>query len=145
MKIRLISQNVSHGFLIFRKDFIRYLVAQGHEVFAFALDYTPTSQKAVEDLGAIPVSYQLNKTGLNPIRDVRDTYRLYKALKELAPDVLKGLGYIHTPGKQGMSLKKRLLQRIYGLMCSMGYALADKSLFLNSDDPKYLSRVAFLN
>ena len=172
MKICLISQNVTPGLLIFRKDFIRFLVNKGHEVYAFAIDYTPESLKALEDLGAIPVSYQLNKTGLNPIKDIRDTYRLYKTLKKLLPDVvfsffvkpsiygsiaaglagvprkiamLEGLGYIHTPCKQGMSLKKRLLQRVHGLLCSIGYAFADKVLFLNPDDPRDLSRVAFLN
>jgi hypothetical protein len=41
MKICLISQNVTPGLLIFRRDFIRFLVAIGHEVYAFALDYTP--------------------------------------------------------------------------------------------------------
>jgi len=172
MKICLISQNVTPGLLIFRKHFIRFLVNKGHEVYAFAIDYTPESLKALEDLGAIPVSYQLNKTGLNPIKDIRDTYRLYKTLKKLLPDVvfsffvkpsvygsiaaglagvprkiamLEGLGYIHTPCKQGMSLKKRLLQRVHGLLCSIGYAFADKVLFLNPDDPRDLSRVAFLN
>lgn len=172
MRIFLISQNVSPGFLIFRKDFIRYLVSQGHEVYAFALDYTSESEKAVEALGAIPVAYQLNKTGLNPVSDIRDTVRLYKTLKKLLPDVvfsffvkpsiygtiaaslagvsrkiamLEGLGYIHTPSKQGMTFKKWVLQRVHGLLCSAGYAFADKVLFLNGDDPKDLSRVAFLN
>jgi len=172
MKICLISQNVSPGILIFRKDLIRYLVAHGHEVYAFALDYTPKSQKAVEELGAIPVSYLFNKTGLNPIEDIRDTYRLYKILKRLSPDVvfsffvkpsiygtvaaalaevprkivmLEGLGYIHTPSKYGMPFKKRVLQLVHGLLCSVGYAFADKVLFLNPDDSRDLSRVAFLN
>lgn len=172
MKICLISQTVSPGFLIFRKDFIRYLVLQGYEVYAFALDYTAESRALVEKLGAIPVSYQLNKAGLNPVMDVRDTFRLYKTLKKLAPDVvfsffvkpsiygsiaaglagvprkiamLEGLGYIHTPGKQGMTYKKRVLQRVHGLLCSVGYAFADKVLFLNADDPRDLSRVAFLS
>lgn len=36
MKICLISQNASPGFLIFRKEFKRYLVEQGHVVYVFA-------------------------------------------------------------------------------------------------------------
>ena len=31
MNIFLVSQNASPGFTIFRKDFIRYLVNQGHQ------------------------------------------------------------------------------------------------------------------
>ena len=172
MKICFISQNVSPGILIFRKDLIRYLIKQGHEVYAFALDYTPETITSLETLGAVPVYYQLNKTGLNPLSDIRDTYRLYKTLKELSPDVvfsffvkpsiygsiaaglagvprkiamLEGLGYIHTLTQQGVTFKKRVLQRVHGLLCSVGYAFVNKVLFLNPNDPKDLSRVAFLN
>jgi glycosyltransferase involved in cell wall biosynthesis len=172
MKICLISQNVTPGLLIFRKDFIRYLVLQGYDVYAFALDYTTESRKAVADFGVTPVSYRLNKTGLNPFADIRDTYHLYKALKDLSPDIvlsffvkpsiygsiaaglagvprkiamLEGLGYIHTPTQHGTTFKKFVLKYLHGLLCSFGYAFADKVLFLNPDDPIDLSRVAFLN
>lgn len=172
MKILLISQNASPGLVIFRKDFIEYLVSQGHKVYAFAIDYTPESRSIVEAMGAIPVDYSLSKTGMNPFVDLRDTWRLSRQLKCIAPDVvfgffvkpsiygalaawlagvprciamLEGLGYIHTPSKDGMSFKKRLLQRVHGLLCTIGYAFANKVLFLNQDDPKDLSRVAFLN
>ena len=49
MNICLISQNASPGFTIFRKDFIRYLVNQGHQVYAFAIDYTEDSRSKVQD------------------------------------------------------------------------------------------------
>jgi len=172
MKIVLISQNVSPGFLIFRKDFIRYLAERGHAVYAFAVDYTAETKKAIKDMGGIPVSYQLDKAGLSPLSDILNTFRLYRALKKIAPDVvfsffvkpslygtiaaglagvprkiamLEGLGYIHTPTQLGMTFKKRVLQRVHGFLCGLAYAFADKVLFLNPDDPKCLSRVAFLN
>lgn len=172
MKVALISQNASPGLLIFRKDFIEYLVNQGCEVYAFAIDYKAESRSVVKAMGAIPVDYSLSKTGINPFVDLRDTWRLSRQLKCIAPDVvfgffvkpsiygalaawlagvprriamLEGLGYIHTPSKYGMSFKKRLLQRVHGLLCTIGYAFANKVLFLNQDDPKDLSRVAFLN
>lgn len=172
MKVALISQNASPGLLIFRKDFIEYLVNQGCEVYAFAIDYKTESRSVVKAMGAIPVDYSLSKTGMNPFVDLRDTWRLSRQLKCIAPDVvlgffvkpsiygalaawlagvpryiamLEGLGYIHTPSKHGLSFKKRLLQRVHGLLCTIGYAFANKVLFLNQDDPKDLSRVAFLN
>ena len=171
-RVCIISQNASPGHLIFRKEFIRHLVVQGHEVYAFALDYTAESERAVEDLGAIPVLFHLNKTGFNPFSDILDTYKMYKALRQLSPDVvfssfvkpsiygsiasglagvprtvamLEGLGYIHTPSKNGIPFKKRLLQLLFGALCSLGYAFADSVLFLNSDDLRDLSRLAFLN
>jgi glycosyltransferase involved in cell wall biosynthesis len=172
MKVALISQNASPGLLIFRKDFIEYLVNQGCEVYAFAIDYKTESRSVVKAMGAIPVDYSLSKTGINPFVDLRDTWRLSRQLKCISPDVvfgffvkpsiygalaawlagvprriamLEGLGYIHTPSKHGMSFKKRLLQRVHGLLCTIGYAFANKVLFLNQDDPKDLSKVAFLD
>jgi len=172
LKIALISQNSSPGLIIFRKDLIISLVNSGHTVFAFSIDYTESSKKFVEALGAIPVDYSLSKVGINPIVDVFDTIKLAVKLKEISPDcvlsffvkpslygtlaamlarvprriaMLEGLGYIHTPIKKGISLKKKLLQWIHGLLCSFSYKFAHKVLFLNSDDPYDLSKVAFLN
>ena len=171
-KIALISQNASPGLVIFRKDLIEYLVSQGHQVYAFAIDYTIESRLIIEAMGATPVDYSLRKTGMNPFLDLRDTCRLFRKFKSIAPDVvfsffvkpsiygalagwlagvprriamLEGLGYIHTPSKHGMSFKKRLLRRVHGLLCTVGYAFTNKVLFLNQDDPKDLSKVAFLN
>lgn len=172
MRIALISQNASPGLVIFRKNFIEHLVSQGHKVHAFAIDYTPESRSIVEAMGAITADCTLNKTGMNPITDFQDTLRLSRQLKDIAPDVvfsffvkpsiygtiaaklagvprriamLEGLGYIHTPSQTGFSFKKRVLQRIHGLLVSLGYAFADKVLFLNPDDPVDLSKKAFLN
>lgn len=171
-RICLISQNASPGLVIFRKDFIEYLVSQGHEVYAFAIDFTDDSREKVKSLGAIPIDYQLNKTGLNPFTDLRDTWHLSKQLKAIRADVvfsffvkpsvygtlaarlagvprriamLEGLGYIHTPSQNGFSFKKRILQLAHGLLCSVGYAFADKVLFLNPDDPKDLSSKSLLS
>lgn len=172
MKIVLVSQNHSPGLLIFRRAFIQYLVNQGHTVYAFALDYSPEAKAAVVALGAIPVDYTLSKTGVNPFRDLKDTLALAKKLKAVQPDVvfsffvkpsiygtlaaklagvprriamLEGLGYIHTPNQSGFSLKKRLLQLVHGCLCTIGYAFADKVLFLNPDDPDDLARKSLVN
>lgn len=172
MKIVLIPQNASPGLVIFRKDFIKYLVSQGHKVYAFAIDFTDESREKVKALGAIPIDYQLNKTGLNLFTDLRDAWRLSKQLKAIEADVvfsffvkpsvygtlaaklagvqrivamLEGLGYIHTSAPNGFSFKKRILQWAYGLLCSVSYVFADKVLFLNPDDPKDFSSKSLLS
>lgn len=171
MNIVLISQNVS-PVLHFRRDLIKYLIKQGHTVYAFAIDYTGTTKAAVYELGAIPVEYSLNKSGMNPFKDLKDTWLLSRQLKLIGSDVvfsffvkpsiygthaaalagvprriamLEGLGYIHTLTREGFSFKKRVLQKIHGLLCTVGYFFADKVLFLNSDDPIDISKYAFIN
>ncbi|MEL0638719.1 glycosyltransferase family 4 protein [Marinomonas sp. TI.3.20] len=172
MKILLISQNATPGLLIFRKELIQYLAVSGFSVYVCALDYTETSKQAIRKLGATPVDYSLNKAGMNPIRDLKDTWALSRELKELQPDVvfsffvkpsiygtlaatlagvprriamLEGLGYVHTANSNGYSAKKRLLQFVHGCLCTVGYAFAHKVLFLNPDDPRDLSNKALLN
>lgn len=171
LKIALISQNVSPGILIFRIDLIKYLISQGHTVYAFAIDYSAESKMAVKSLGAISVEYSLSKAGMNPFSDLKDTWALSRKLKTIAPDVvfsffikpsiygtlaaklagvprriamLEGLGYIYTPSQTGFTFKKRVLQRVHGLLCTLGYAAANKVLFLNPDDPKDLSKKTFI-
>ena len=172
MNICLISQNASPGFTIFRKDFIRYLVNQGHQVHAFAIDYTVDSRKTVSEFGAIPIDYSLNKSGLNIFKDLKDTWLLSKQLKKIQPDIvfsffvkpsiygtlaariakvprriamLEGLGYIYTPSKNNFTFEKKILQYAHGLLASIGYAFADKVLFLNRNDPVDLAKKSFIN
>jgi glycosyltransferase involved in cell wall biosynthesis len=172
MNICLISQNVSPGFTIFRKDFIRYLVNQGHQVYAFAIDYTEDSRSKISKFGATPVDYSLNKSGFNIFKDLKDTWLLSKRLKKIQPDIvfsffvkpsiygtlaakiakvprriamLEGLGYIYTPLKNNFLFKKKILQYAHGLLASIGYAFADKVLFLNQDDPVDLAKKSFIN
>jgi glycosyltransferase involved in cell wall biosynthesis len=172
MNICLISQNASPGFTIFRKDFIRYLVSQGYQVYAFAIDYTVDSREIVSEFGAIPIEYSLNKSGLNVFKDLKDTWLLSKQLKKIQPDIvfsffvkpsiygtlaariakvprriamLEGLGYIYTPLKNNFTLKKNILQYAHGFLASIGYAFADKVLFLNRDDPVDLAKKSFID
>lgn len=172
MRMAIVSQNASPGILVFRKDLIQSLANAGHTVYAFAVDYTPASRQQVEALGAIPVDYSLSRTGMNPFRDLSDTWRLARQFKELSIDLvfsffvkpsiyatlaarlagvprryamLEGLGFIHTPTKNGFTLKKRVLQLVQGALVSVSYAFAHKVLFLNPDDPKDLCKTALLN
>lgn len=172
MKIALISQNVSPGILIFRKDFIIHLLSIGYVVYAFALDYTEETERDVVALGAIPVTYKLNKAGLNPFLDIFHIYRLYRLLKKLSPDIvfsffvkpsiygtlaakfagvprriamLEGLGYIYTQTEQGMIFKKRFLRFIHASLSGVSFNFADKVLFLNTDDVKDLSLSPFID
>lgn len=147
------------------------MVSCGHEVYCFAIDYTDELRSFIRQLGAIPIDYKMEKTGLNPLRDMLDILRLAKIIKKIDADLvfsffikpsiyatlaaklagvprrvamLEGLGYIYTPSKNGFSLKKRVLQVIHGVLSTIGYAFAHKVIFLNKDDPKDLCRFALL-
>jgi glycosyltransferase involved in cell wall biosynthesis len=172
LRVVLISQQVSPGLVIFRKTFIEHLVSLGHQVYAFAVDYTPDTRKQVEAMGAVPVTYSLDKAGFNPLADVRDTWRLYLQLRRLEPDgvlsffvkpslygsiagrlsgadrcvaMLEGLGFIYTETPEGVSFKKKCLQSVHGVLASLAYSFSDKVVFLNHDDPEDLGKTAFIS
>lgn len=149
----------------FRGELIRELVARGHEVYAFALDYDQSSSVRVSELGAVPIGYTFSRAGLNPIGDFLNTFRLKHQLKRLRPDVvltyfakpvifgtvaarlagikrvvgmLEGLGYVFTDDPAGTSLKDRLLRHVQVALYRISLPLLERLIFLNRDDPKDL-------
>lgn len=172
MKIALVSQTVTPGLLIFRKDLIVFLVSQGHEVYAYANDYSPDTKQSIIDLGAFPVEYSLSRVGFNVFNDVLSTISLAKSFRKFQIDsvfsffakpiiyatiaakisgatravvMYEGLGFIHTRTSSGFSYKKRLLQFAHGILVTISSLFANELLFLNSDDLKDLSSRAFLS
>ncbi|HGN2082001.1 TPA: hypothetical protein ACKRYD_003919 [Providencia stuartii] len=53
MKFAIIGTNAS-TIIGFRKDLIKSLSSQGHDILAFAIDYTKEQENTVKKLGAIP-------------------------------------------------------------------------------------------
>lgn len=149
----------------FRGELIKDLVARGHEVYAFALDYNQDSSARVSKLGAVPVNYAFSRAGLNPVGDFLNTLRLKRQLKRLGPDVvltyfakpvifgtiaarlagvrrvvgmLEGLGYVFTDDPAGAGLKDRLLRHVQVTLYRFSLPLLERLIFLNRDDPKDL-------
>jgi glycosyltransferase involved in cell wall biosynthesis len=144
----------------FRGALIRDLVSHGAEVFVLAPDYTPEMRAAVAELGATPLDYPLNRTGMNPLQDLRTVMALVRILRRLRPDVvlpynikpviygtlaaalvgvpqritlIEGLGYafIDTPS---LTLKSRLTRALIKRLYSLALRRAQTVLFLNRDD-----------
>lgn len=165
MKITLISQNASPGLVIFRKELIQTLSAQGHKVYCFAIDFTDVTREQVKKLGGIPVEYSLNRTGLNPFRDMYDIWMLSLKLKQIKPDLmfsffskpvihgslaaklagvprrigmLEGLGFTFTEQPFPLPFKTKLIRWVQVQLYRLSFPLLDKIIFLNPDDPKDL-------
>lgn len=164
MKIAIIG-TTAHSILGFRIDLIKSLIAKGHQVYAFAQDYQPVSEQAVTALGAVAVNYQFNRTGLNPLVDLINTYKLVKQLKQHKIEqtfcyftkpvifgtlaavlagvkrrygMLEGLGFTFTPQPQGVPLKTKLLRRIQVLLYKLSLPRLNRLILLNNDDKQDL-------
>ena len=164
MKIAIIG-TVGSSFLGFRADLIQQLLKNDHQVYAFTSEYNEEELAKIEFLGAIPITYKLNRGGLNPLADMKSTYELSKKIKEIGPDLvfsyfakpvifgtlaaklakvprivgmLEGLGYTFTDQPKGLSKKIKLIKNIQVLLYKISLPQLDQLIFLNSDDPKDL-------
>lgn len=166
MKKIVLIGTIASSFYRFRKDLILSLLAKGHIVYAFISEYKHEDDlKKVKNLGAIPIVYNLNRGGLNPIADIKQTYTLAKQIKEINPDLvfsyfakpvifgtlaakiakvpkiigmLEGLGYTFTDQPEGLSKKTQFIKKIQVFLYKISLPFLDKVIFLNPDDPRDL-------
>ncbi len=158
----LIIGTVASSFYGFRADLIRALKEKEYTVYAFTSEYTDAELKKIESLGAIPITYELNRGGLNPFLDIVATYKLSKKIQRIKPDLvfsyfskpvifgtiaaklakvpkvigmLEGLGYTFTEQPEGLSKKTQLIKKVQVLLYKMALPQLDKLIFLNPDDP----------
>lgn len=164
MKVVIIG-TVASSFYGFRADLIKALLAKSYTIYAFTSEYTKRELRLIESLGAIPVTYELNRGGINAIADIKSTYELSKKIKEIAPDIvfsyfskpvifgtlaaklakvpkvigmLEGLGYAFTAQPEGLSKKAQLIKNIQVLLYKIALPQLDNIIFLNPDDSKDL-------
>lgn len=164
MKIIIIG-TVASSFLSFRAGLIQALLDKSYTVYAFTSEYTKEELSKIESSGAIPITYESNRGGMNPLADTKSTYALFKKIKEIAPDLvfsyfskpvifgtlaaklakvprvigmLEGLGYAFTEQPEGLSKKAQLIKSIQVLLYKIALPQLDKIIFLNPDDPKDL-------
>ena len=83
----------------FRGPLIGEFVSHGITVYALAPDHDADTRAAMEQLGAIPVDVSLERTGMHPLRDLRDMFGLVRTFRRLKPDAV--FGYFIKPVTYG--------------------------------------------
>jgi glycosyltransferase involved in cell wall biosynthesis len=160
MKIAIIG-TVASSVLGFRGPLIRELLAHGHQVFAFAIDYTDEQKETLAEWGVTPIYYSLSRSGLNPIADIATMLMIKKKLQKIQPDVvlgyfvkpvvygtlaawlakvpkriamLEGLGFAFTNQPDGTSNKAKWIKKIQLSLYRLAFPLSTDLVFLNTDD-----------
>lgn len=128
----------------FRGPLIAEFVRNGAKVFALAPDHDTSSETRIRSLGAIPVGYSLDRTGMKPVRDLSDAFKLFRLLRRLRPDAT--LSYFIKPVIYG-TLAARLagVRRRYALVPGLGYAFISRGIVqrLVGGIARFLYRLAF--
>nr|WP_295737058.1 glycosyltransferase [uncultured Helicobacter sp.] len=151
--------NTCFGMYNFRLQVLKSLQQSGFAIHIIAP--FDESTKALEQEGFSTHNLYLDSRSLNPLKDFRTTYALYKLLKHIRPAlvfnytikpaiysssvcnflkipniaVITGLGYVFINDKgKNCSIKKRVLRSIVCLMYRFALKKTQEVWFLNNDD-----------
>jgi hypothetical protein len=72
----------------FRGDLIRTLITSGHHVTAMAAPAPLELRVQVDSLGAGFCSFPVERSGLNPLKDLRTFFSLFKIFWKTKPDIM---------------------------------------------------------
>ncbi|MBU1297373.1 MAG: glycosyltransferase family 4 protein [Gammaproteobacteria bacterium] len=160
MKVVIIG-TVALSIFGFRMPLIKALLKKRYQVFAFAIDYSIEQKNALLNMGVVPVDYDLSRSGLNPISDLKMMFVLMAKLNDLKPDVvlsyfvkpviygslaarlakvpkriamLEGLGFAFTIQPDGQAMKTKIIQKVQLFLYRMAFPATTQLIFLNPDD-----------
>lgn len=164
--------NQARSMLNFRGPFIRAMVDCGVRVYALAPDYDQHSREAVFRLGAAPVDISLDRTGLNPVRDVIDVLRLRRVLRHVSPDatfayfikpviygslaakfagvpyrfsLVAGLGYSLDPDHSCKNIKRFIMRNISLILYRLAFSCCKTVFFQNEEDKAFFIKYKCLS
>jgi glycosyltransferase involved in cell wall biosynthesis len=160
MRIAILTSQ-AFSLVNFRGPLIAALIGLDVEVLAMAPDYDAVSRLAVHQLGATPVDISLSRSGINPLRDGLDCWRLMLKLRRLKVDatlcyfikpvifgtvaaalakvpkrycMIEGLGYVFTPTGGEYSIWRKVLRWLVLQLYKFSLQFADNVFLLNEDD-----------
>lgn len=114
------------SFLInFRGPLLKRLV-KDFEVYAAAPYIDADTRRKVEEIGAICVSNEFERTGLNPAKDLRALRKFRKQIKAIAPDYV--LAYTIKPVVFGLRAANLKGVKRYALITGRGSGFDENSL-----------------
>lgn len=149
----------------FRIPLIRDMLARGHQVTVLAPDVDESEARLFQALGAGAAAISLSPSGLNPIRDLKDTLRLAAKLRSLRAEVVlsytpkcniygslaaflagarrryalvAGLGYMFG-STAAQQTKYKLAKPLVGLLYRLALRRCDTVFFQNPDDLEELA------
>ncbi|WP_458626678.1 glycosyltransferase family 4 protein [Winogradskyella sp. PC D3.3] len=152
----LLIASYAGSLIRFRGDFIKSLIANGFNVFTAAPEYTDEDIEIITAMGANPIEFNLQRTGLNPLKDLKSIKALKSIMKDNRIDLvfpytvkpviygsmaansckipvislITGLGYAFT----GLSAKARTLQRFNEILYKLSIRKNKIIVFQNRDD-----------
>src|SRR5690606_28997403 len=150
--VALVSMSLTH----FRCEFILDLIKNNFRFFTAAPSYNDEIRQKLIEFGATSLEFNLQRTGLNPFKDIQSVLQLRKLMKDYNIDLvfpytvkpviysslaansckvpvvslITGLGFAFT----GLTLKARILQRLNEFLYKISIRKNKTIIFQNTDD-----------
>lgn len=117
----VIISNISTSLINFRGELIKKWIDLDYEVYTLAPGYKADHQETLKNWGAETVEYSLNRSGLNPFKDLNSLINLAKLIKKINPDYI--FAYTIKPVVFSSIISKQInLKGMYSLIPGLGYA-----------------------
>lgn len=120
MKILILGNSVL-GLYKFRKEIVNAFLREGHEVYISTPKDNELFVKKLENLGARFIETNIDRRGINPIKDFELFKTYLKIMKNIKPNIV--LGYTIKPNLYGsfasQLLKAKYINNITGLGTSL--------------------------
>jgi len=150
----LVLGGIGESLINFRKNLLERLVADGHHVIACAPDADSEVKNKLSEMGVIYQNVDLERTGLNPAKDLKTIISLIRLFKKNRPDLF--LGYTIKPVIYGsIAASITGIPKIFSMIEGLGYAFTGAGLKrqligyiakrLYKHALKYNTKVFFLN
>ena len=160
MKIAIVTTIIGSVYQ-FRLPLIKQLISDGHTIYIFAIDFSAEDKIFLEKIGAIAIDYNLSRSGLNILHDLKSIFQLSNYFKRITPDIvfsyfvkpviygtiaarlanipkrigmLEGLGYAFTNQPNGISFKTLMIKKIQIFLYRISLPFTTNLIFLNNDD-----------
>ncbi len=120
----LIISNISTSLINFRGELIKKWIDLDYEVYTLSPEYKSHHRDILKSWGVKTVEYNLNRSGLNPFKDLKSLIDLANEIKEINPDYI--LAYTIKPVVFSSLISKQIkLKGMYSLIPGLGYAFND--------------------
>ncbi|MDR5899548.1 glycosyltransferase family 4 protein [Halomonas vilamensis] len=121
----LLIAGSSYSLVNFRGPLVQALLKAGLEVHAAApgLVDDPTTRRQLEAWGVVTHDIPMQRTGLNPLRDLQTLQALYRLIRNIRPEIV--LAYTIKPVVYGLlAAQLAKVPKRYALITGLGYAFA---------------------
>lgn len=120
----VVIASLAWSLLNFRIELLRRMVANGYEVLALAPDFDATIVTALEANGIRFAKIDMDRTGTNPLNDLRSLWSIYRILRRENPDIV--VPYTMKPIIYGcMAARFAGVPNRFALFTGLGYMFTD--------------------